>query len=86
MPVSESAGSRWYKNDFQVASPLGGFSRSGADLETGPGCMRAGEEYVNVIAETRIEVFSVTDHNSTKLLETIRCREVVSGSARVLKR
>lgn len=74
-----SARSRWYRTDFQIASPLGGFKLHGADLRSPEGRAAAAESYVNLIKEAGIEVFAVTDHNSTTMLEEIRVAARAAG-------
>lgn len=66
------AESRWYKTDLQVASPRGGFKLPGANLSTPEGRAAAADAYVSLLKETGIEVFAVTDHNSTNMLEEVR--------------
>lgn len=64
--------SRWYKTDLQIASLAGGFSMENGDLSTPDSRAKAIEEYVGHIKASGIEVFAVTDHNSTSMLEEIR--------------
>lgn len=70
--TSTPSGSRWYKTDLQIASPLGGFGLPNADLQSVEGRARAANDFVELIKASGIEVFAVTDHNSTKMLEEIR--------------
>ena len=65
-------GSRWYRTDFQIASPMGGFKLPGANLLTPEGKAAAAADYVALIKNAGIEVFAVTDHNSTSMLEDVR--------------
>lgn len=71
--------SRWYRTDFQVASPMGGFKLPGADLLTAEGRATAAARYVALIKEAGIEVFAVTDHNSTAMLEEVRTAARTAG-------
>lgn len=64
--------SRWYKTDFQIASPLGGFKLPGADFLPPEGRATAAAGYVALIKQAGIEVFAVTDHNSTSMLGEVR--------------
>ncbi len=63
--------SRWYKTDLQIASLAGGFSMEGGDLSGAKSRATAVENYVSHIKAAGIEVFAVTDHNSTSMLEEI---------------
>ena len=63
--------SRWYKTDLQIASLAGGFSMEGGDISTDIARANAVEKYVNCIKASGIEVFAVTDHNSTSMLAEI---------------
>jgi DNA repair ATPase RecN len=64
--------SRWYKTDLQIASPAGGFSMPNGDLTTPAHRAQAVSEYVQHIKDAGIEVFGVTDHNATTMLDEIR--------------
>ena len=63
--------SRWYKTDLQIASLAGGFSMQGGDISTDIARANAVEKYVSSIKASGIEVFAVTDHNSTSMLAEI---------------
>lgn len=71
--------SRWYKTDFQIASPLGGFKLHAADLSSPEGREVAARNYVELIKQEGIEAFAVTDHNSTSMLEEIRVAARAAG-------
>lgn len=79
LDVERPAGSRWYKTDFQIASPQGGFKLPAADLQTSAGRAAAAEAYVGLIKQAGIEVFAVTDHNATSMLEEIRVAARAAG-------
>ena len=70
---------RWYKTDLQVASPLGGFRMDNGDCSTAAAKKQAAETFVAHIKDAGIEVFAVTDHNSTEMLEEIREAAIAAG-------
>ncbi|GEC74458.1 TrlF family AAA-like ATPase [Microbacterium maritypicum] len=72
MLAEHSSSSRWYKVDLQIASPLGGFKVPSADLLTPEGRAKAAADFVAIIEDAGIEVFAVTDHNSTEMLVEVR--------------
>ena len=51
---------------------MGGFRLHGANLLTPEGRAAAAADYVSLIKQAGIEVFAVTDHNSTSMLEEVR--------------
>ena len=73
------ASSRWYKTDFQIASPVGGFKLPAANFRTPEGRATAAADYVALIKQAGIEVFAVMDHNSTSMLEEVRTAARAEG-------
>jgi hypothetical protein len=71
--------SRWYKTDLQIASPAGGFALPNADLNNPKQRAAAVTAYVKLIKDAGIEVFAVTDHNATSMLEEIRAAARAQG-------
>jgi energy-coupling factor transporter ATP-binding protein EcfA2 len=70
--------SKWYKTDLQIASPLGGFTMPSGDCSTPETRKIAAQEFVRHLKDSGLDIFAVTDHNSTNMLAEIReaAREV----------
>jgi energy-coupling factor transporter ATP-binding protein EcfA2 len=70
---------RWYKCDLQMASPRGGFRLPNADLASADGRRAAARDYVGLVRAAGLDVFAITDHNDTQMLEEMRYAARESG-------